>query len=149
MLRDWLPGRRVALAKVDAQGLDVGVVRSAGSEVRRLQAVQLEVVRDRSRPRGDGGRCDAQYAAEPYATEGSNPRLAGPRLVDRVPGRPATHTCEPRLGQRAAFGGAVRRGGASYGSARLRAVRDGRIEPTLVTTIAHFSALRTTAHSLL
>ena len=65
VLRDWLPGRRVALAKVDAQGLDVGVVRSAGREVRRLQAVQLEVVRDRSRPRGDGGRCDAQYAAEP------------------------------------------------------------------------------------
>jgi len=82
VLRDWLPGRLVALAKVDAQGLDVGVVRSAGSEVRRLQAVQLEVVRDRSRPRGDGGRCDAQYAAEPYATEGSNPGLAGPRLAD-------------------------------------------------------------------
>ena len=65
VLRDWLAGRRVALAKVDAQGLDVGVVRSAGSAVHRLQAVQLEVVRDRSRPRGVGGPCDAQYAAEP------------------------------------------------------------------------------------
>ena len=31
--------------------------------MRRLKAVQLEVVRDR--PRGDGGRCDAQYASEP------------------------------------------------------------------------------------
>ena len=50
VLRDWLAGRRVALAKVDAQGLDVGVVRSAGSAVHRLQAVQLEVVRDLSRP---------------------------------------------------------------------------------------------------
>ena len=29
-----------------------------------------------------------------YATEGSNPGL-----VDRVPGRPATHTCEPCLGK--------------------------------------------------
>ena len=96
MLRDWLPGRLVALAKVDAQGLDVGVVRSAGSEVRRLQAVQLEVVRDRSRPRGDGGRCDAQYAAEPYATEGSNPGLAGAQA-----GHLATHAFEPRLGQAA------------------------------------------------
>ena len=36
--------------------------RSAGPEIRRLKAVQLEVVRDRLR--GDGGRCDAQYAAE-------------------------------------------------------------------------------------
>lgn len=62
VLRDWLAGRPVALTKVDAQGLDVGVVRSAGPLVANLQAVQLEVVRDR--PRGDGGRCDAQYAAE-------------------------------------------------------------------------------------
>ena len=29
-----------------------------------------------------------------YATQGSNPRRA-----DRVPGRSATHTCEPYLGQ--------------------------------------------------
>ena len=63
VLRDWLRGRDVALAKVDAQGLDVGVIRSAGPEIRRLKAVQLEVVRDR--PRGDGQRCDAQYASEP------------------------------------------------------------------------------------
>eukprot|EP00964_Phaeocystis_antarctica_P047837 scaffold27695_cov64-Phaeocystis_antarctica.AAC.7 len=33
-------------------------------------------------------------AAVRYATQASNPRLA-----DRVPGRSATHTCEPRLGQ--------------------------------------------------
>ena len=37
VLRDWLAGRRVALAKVDAQGLDVGVVRSAGSAVRLVR----------------------------------------------------------------------------------------------------------------
>ena len=72
VLRDWLPGRRVALAKVDAQGLDVGVVRSAGREVRRLQAVQLEVVRDSSRPRGVGGRCDAQWP-NPDPDPNSNP----------------------------------------------------------------------------
>eukprot|EP00964_Phaeocystis_antarctica_P143437 scaffold108997_cov30-Phaeocystis_antarctica.AAC.1 len=31
---------------------------------------------------------------KPYATRGSNTGLA-----DRVPGRSATHTCAPRLGQ--------------------------------------------------
>jgi len=48
----------------------------------------------------------------PYATQGSNPSTSRPRtairtphrapalvLVDRVPHRSATHTCEPRLGQ--------------------------------------------------
>jgi hypothetical protein len=69
--------------------------------------VQLEVVRDRSRPRGDGGRCDAQYAAEEYATyayayayayaytpqrprtaEASRlgPQAQNPRLAGRGPG---------------------------------------------------------------
>ena len=36
-----------------------------------------------------------------YATQGSNPRPAG-----RAPGRSATHTCEPRLGQIAHFAAA-------------------------------------------
>ena len=39
----------------------------------------------------DGG--GAAGAGMPH-TQGSNPRLA-----DKAPGRPATHTCEPRLGQ--------------------------------------------------
>ena len=57
VLRDWLPARDVQLAKVDAQGLDVGVVRSGGAELRRLKAVQLEVVRDRPPL-----KCTPQYA---------------------------------------------------------------------------------------
>lgn len=60
VLRTWLRGRNVELAKVDAQGLDVGVVRSAGTEIERLKAVQLEVVRDRPPL-----KCEPQYAAEP------------------------------------------------------------------------------------
>ena len=59
VLDGWLRGRDVALAKVDAQGLDVGVVRSAGRHVGRLKAVQLEVVRDRPPL-----KCEPQYAAE-------------------------------------------------------------------------------------
>ena len=60
VLTRWLrPGRDVALAKVDAQGLDVGVVRSARGAISRLKAVQLEVVRDRPPL-----KCDPQYAAE-------------------------------------------------------------------------------------
>jgi hypothetical protein len=60
VLRTWLRGRHVELAKIDAQGLDVGVVRSAGSEIGRLRAVQLEVVRDRPPL-----KCTPQYASEP------------------------------------------------------------------------------------
>ena len=58
-------------------------------------------------------------ASAAYATQGSNPGLA-----DRVPGRSATHTCEPRLGQAVvrllpARPGAGRRGaGALARSAR-------------------------------
>lgn len=59
VLRKWLAGRDVSLAKVDAQGLDVGVVRSAGEMMPRLKAVQLEVVRDRPPL-----KCVPQYAAE-------------------------------------------------------------------------------------
>ena len=59
VLGSWLRGRKVELAKVDAQGLDVGVVRSAGPFIDQLKAVQLEVVRDRPPL-----RCDPQYAAE-------------------------------------------------------------------------------------
>tara|TARA_B110001452_G_scaffold259514_1_gene255961 strand:+ start:168 stop:962 length:795 start_codon:yes stop_codon:yes gene_type:complete len=43
-----LPGRDVAFAKIDAQGLDVAVLRSAGAALRRVKAVQLEVVRSRA-----------------------------------------------------------------------------------------------------
>lgn len=59
VLSSWLKGRDVQLAKVDAQGLDVGVIRSAGSQVGRLKAVQMEVVRDRPPL-----KCTPQYAAE-------------------------------------------------------------------------------------
>ena len=60
VFKTWLKGRVISLAKIDAQGLDVGVVRSAGSALDQLQAVQLEVVRDRPPL-----KCDPQYAAEP------------------------------------------------------------------------------------
>jgi hypothetical protein len=60
VLGSWIRGRDIALAKVDAQGLDVGVVRSAGAHIDRLKAVQLEVVRDRPPL-----KCTPQYAAEP------------------------------------------------------------------------------------
>jgi len=60
VLSSWLRGRDVQLAKVDAQGLDVGVVRSAASQIHRLKAVQMEVVRDRPPL-----KCTPQYASEP------------------------------------------------------------------------------------
>ena len=61
VLSSWLKGHDVQLAKIDAQGLDVGVVRSAGMEYwPRLKAVQMEVVRDRPPL-----KCEPQYAAEP------------------------------------------------------------------------------------
>ena len=60
VLSTWLAKRDIALAKIDAQGLDVGVVRSAGAHLNRLRAVQLEVVRDRPPL-----KCTPQYAAEP------------------------------------------------------------------------------------
>ena len=56
VLTDWLPGRRIEFAKVDAQGLDVDVVRSAGGQVGRIMAVQVEVVRESNR-----GSCRVQY----------------------------------------------------------------------------------------
>ena len=59
MLGTWLAGRRVEVAKIDAQGLDVGVVRSAGTHLSQLMAVQMEVVRDRPPL-----KCTPQYAAE-------------------------------------------------------------------------------------
>ena len=49
VLSSWLKGHTVQLAKIDAQGLDVGVVRSAGDAVSRVKAIQMEVVRDRPR----------------------------------------------------------------------------------------------------
>lgn len=60
ILGTWLRGRDVSVAKVDAQGLDVGVVRSGGRYLSQLKAVQLEVVRDRPPL-----KCEPQYAAEP------------------------------------------------------------------------------------
>lgn len=59
-LSTWFGTRDIALAKIDAQGLDVGVVRSAGKHLNRMLAVQLEVVRDRPPL-----KCTPQYAAEP------------------------------------------------------------------------------------
>ena len=47
VVRQWLGGRRVEFAKIDAKGLDVEVLRSAGPALRHIKAVQLEVVRDR------------------------------------------------------------------------------------------------------
>ena len=44
VIADWLGGRPVAFTKVDAQGLDVAVVRSAGALMTNLKAVQLEVL---------------------------------------------------------------------------------------------------------
>ena len=55
VLAGWLPARGVAYAKIDAQGLDVAVLRSAGALVSRIAAVEVEVVRD-------GQRCPVQYA---------------------------------------------------------------------------------------
>jgi FkbM family methyltransferase len=43
----WLGGRMVEFVKIDAQGLDLEVLRSAGAALQRIRAVQLEVVRDR------------------------------------------------------------------------------------------------------
>lgn len=43
-----LRGRDVEFAKIDAQGMDVAVLRSAGTALRRIKAVQLEVVRSRA-----------------------------------------------------------------------------------------------------
>ena len=63
ILGTWLRGRDVSVAKVDAQGLDVGVVRSGGRYLSQLKAVQLEVVRDRPPL-----KCEPQYAAEPGRT---------------------------------------------------------------------------------
>ena len=47
------------------------------------------------------GRGHPSSRCAPYATEGSNQERADPRQNPRVadPGRSATHTCEPRLGQ--------------------------------------------------
>ena len=56
-LRDAAAGRDVAFAKIDAQGLDVAVLRSAGPALARVKAVQLEVVRDRPPI-----KCNVQYA---------------------------------------------------------------------------------------
>ena len=51
--------------------------------------------RIRLRKKGGAGAAFANFGGNTYATQGSNPRLAG-----RVPGRSAaTHTFEPRLGQ--------------------------------------------------
>lgn len=59
VLSSWLKGHTVQLAKIDAQGLDVGVVRSAGDAVSRVKAIQMEVVRDRPPL-----KCEPQYASE-------------------------------------------------------------------------------------
>jgi len=59
VLTKWLGGRRVDFAKIDAQGLDVSVIRSAGQAVEQLRAVQLEVVRDRPPL-----KCPVQYAGD-------------------------------------------------------------------------------------
>lgn len=48
-LLTWV-GRDVDFLKVDAQGMDLAIVRSGGSMLRRLRRVQLEVVSDDCRP---------------------------------------------------------------------------------------------------
>ena len=60
----------------------------------------------------DAVQGDLKKLPPPYAPEGSNPGLAG-----RVPGRSATHNCEPRL----ALVGQARQAN----TARLRLVRRG------------------------
>jgi hypothetical protein len=59
VLGQWLGGQPVAFAKVDAQGLDLPLMRSASPTLlANVQAVQLEVVRDERVP---GRPCKPQY----------------------------------------------------------------------------------------
>ncbi|CAE7575529.1 unnamed protein product [Symbiodinium necroappetens] len=54
VLGDWLQGRPVARVKVDAQGMDLQVVRSAGDFVTQLLFVKLEVQSLRAAPLYEG-----------------------------------------------------------------------------------------------
>ena len=59
----------------------------------QLRLERAAEARARLRKKGGAGAAFANFGGNTYATQGSNPRLAG-----RVPGRSATHTFEPRFG---------------------------------------------------
>ncbi|KAL1499012.1 hypothetical protein AB1Y20_013529 [Prymnesium parvum] len=47
VLQRWLPGRRIAFIKIDAQGYDVYAARSAGLALNRIDAIQIEMTADK------------------------------------------------------------------------------------------------------
>lgn len=59
VLTRWLNGREVALAKIDAQGLDVALLAAAGDALSQVKALQIEVVRDRPPL-----KCRVQYGGD-------------------------------------------------------------------------------------
>lgn len=46
VITDWLGSREIDLLKIDAQGFDLQVVRSAGVAIRRVKTIVLEVQND-------------------------------------------------------------------------------------------------------
>ena len=57
VLGEWLPGRRIARIKIDAQGSDLGVLAAAGAaNLARVDGVTMEMLRD---------TCDALYEGQP------------------------------------------------------------------------------------
>mmetsp|Transcript_38413 Transcript_38413/g.88039 ORF Transcript_38413/g.88039 Transcript_38413/m.88039 type:complete len:398 (+) Transcript_38413:62-1255(+) len=60
VLQRWLPGRRIAFIKIDAQGYDVYAARSAGLALNRIDAIQIEMTAD---------KCGLPYHDAPSCTE--------------------------------------------------------------------------------
>eukprot|EP00295_Goniomonas_pacifica_P034284 CAMPEP_0175971768 /NCGR_PEP_ID=MMETSP0108-20121206/41844_1 /TAXON_ID=195067 ORGANISM="Goniomonas pacifica, Strain CCMP1869" /NCGR_SAMPLE_ID=MMETSP0108 /ASSEMBLY_ACC=CAM_ASM_000204 /LENGTH=254 /DNA_ID=CAMNT_0017300985 /DNA_START=250 /DNA_END=1012 /DNA_ORIENTATION=- len=63
VIEQWLGGREIQRLKVDAQGFDLQVVRSAGTQMHTLQRVSLEVNSD---------DCDLPYRGQPRCSEVMN-----------------------------------------------------------------------------
>ena len=84
VLEDWLPERRIAFVKVDAQGYDPLVAQSAGRAAHRIEAIQLEMTAPKcALPYGGAPNCTAtlQQMARLGGTPGflTNGRCTEPR----------------------------------------------------------------------
>ena len=60
VLEEWLAGQRISFIKIDAQGYDVHVARSAGRHLGRIGALQIEVT---------ANKCALPYHGAPNCNE--------------------------------------------------------------------------------